>query len=83
MLWCERLTKNAHFKFFIVVMLQVTQDSEVTKVPVALKVLQVAMVIRERRETMGLSVTLGHPVVPVKMEPKGTLEKEASGVAMV
>ena len=54
-----------------------------TKVPLALMVLQVAMVIRERRETLGLSVTLGHPVVQVKMEPKGTLEKEASGVAMV
>ena len=54
-----------------------------TKVPLALMVLQVAMVVRERRETLGLSVTLGHPVVPVKMEPKGTLEKEASGVAMV
>ena len=77
------MTKNAHFKFFIVVMLQVTQEPQVTKVPLALMVLQVAMVIRERRETLGLSVTLGHPVVQVKMEPKGTLEKEASGVAMV
>ena len=64
-------------------MLQVTLESEVTKVPLALKVLQVAMVIKAIREISGHLVTLGYLVIQVKMEPKGTPEKKANVAAMV